>query len=138
MRRWRPNDCAHNISQKQAPLVRYSNDGGETQDRPQRAVLRGGGGGDTTDYTSAMDRRHERANSPAAASPPPLCISRGTSRRSERVLKGHGRRTKPNMMSEGARRNSMAERGLVVQNYFRPILHRCMLSLQYLCAQGVV
>ena len=116
-------------------IQKYSNDGGETRDRPQRDVLRGGDG--TTDHTSAMVRRHERTTGPAAASPSPLNIPRGTIRWSGRMSEGRGRRTRAEHGDDGARRK-MAKMDLVVKNYFRPNVHPCMLSLRYLCAQGVV
>lgn len=126
---------AHNIYRKRVLWTRCLNDGDETRDRPRRAVLRGDDG--TMDHTSGHGRRHERTNGPAAASPPSLDISRGTIRWPGRMSKEHGRRTRAEHGDGGARRN-MAKMGLFMKNYFRPILHPCVISLRYLRAQGVV
>ena len=123
-----------NTYRKHALRARYSNDGGETQDRRQHNIFRVVTARRIT--RPAMDgwmdqQRHERTNGPAAASPPPFNRPRGMIRWSERVSKGHGRRTSAEHADEGARRNGTAEVGGLVscENYFRPILHQCVLSL---------
>ena len=111
--RWNRLNCAQNTYRKHALWARYSNDGGETQDRPQHNVFRVVTARRIT--RPAMDQQYERTNGPAAASPPPFNIPRGMIRWSERVSQGHGRRTSAEHADEGARRNSTAEMGLVVK-----------------------